>query len=115
MLAGGEGWGEGVVRESGIDMCTLFHLKWITNKDLQYSTWNSAQCCVEAWMGGASEGEWIHVYVWLGPFPVYLKLPQHCLLIGYVLVLSPFSRVTPWTVARQAPLSMGILQARILE
>ena len=23
--------------------------------------------------------------------------------------------VTPWTVARQAPLSMGILQARILE
>jgi len=23
--------------------------------------------------------------------------------------------MTPWTVARQAPLSMGILQARILE
>ena len=23
--------------------------------------------------------------------------------------------VTPWTIARQAPLSMGILQARILE
>ena len=23
--------------------------------------------------------------------------------------------VTPWTVARQAPLSMGILQARVLE
>ena len=100
-------------------MCTLFHLKWITNKDLQYSTWNSAQCCVEAWMGGESEGEWVHVYVWLGPFPVYLKLPQHCLLIGYVLVLSPFSRVqlcvTPWTVALQAPRSMGILQAIILE
>ena len=34
-------------------------------------------------------------------------------------VLSCFSRVllfaTPWTVAHQAPLSMGILQARILE
>ena len=34
-------------------------------------------------------------------------------------VLSCFSRVqlfvTPWTVACQAPLSMGILQARILE
>ena len=34
-------------------------------------------------------------------------------------VLSPFSRVwlfaTPWTVAHPAPLSMGILQARILE
>ena len=22
-------------------------------------------------------GEWIHVYVWLGPFAVLLKLPQH--------------------------------------
>jgi len=26
-----------------------------------------------------------------------------------------FDSVTPWTVARQAPLSVGILQARILE
>ena len=26
-----------------------------------------------------------------------------------------FDSVTPWTVARQAPLSMGILQASILE
>ena len=37
----------------------------------------------------------------------------------HVWVLSSFSRVwffvTPWTVACQAPLSMGILQARILE
>ena len=36
-----------------------------------------------------------------------------------VNVLSHFSRVwlsaTPWTVARQAPLSMGLLQARTLE
>ena len=37
----------------------------------------------------------------------------------YVRVLSHFRNVrlfaTPWTVAHQAPLSMGILQARILE
>ena len=26
----------------------------ITNKDLLYSTWNSAQCCVADWMGGES-------------------------------------------------------------
>ena len=26
---------------------------------------------------------WIHVYVWLNPFTVHLKLSQHCLLIGY--------------------------------
>ena len=37
----------------------------------------------------------------------------------YADVLSPFSRVqlfaTLWTVAHQAPLSMGFFQARILE
>ena len=40
--------------------------------------------------------------------------------VGYaVLCAQSLSRVrlfvTPWTVAHQAPLSMGILQARILE
>ena len=34
----------------------------ITKKDLLYSTGNSAQCYVAAWMGGESGGEWIHVY-----------------------------------------------------
>ena len=41
------------------------------------STGNSAQCYVAAWMGGESGGEWIHVYVWLSPFPVHLKLSQY--------------------------------------
>ena len=54
---GGEGWGEGIVREFGIDMYTLSYLKWITNKDLLYSTGNSAQCYVAAWMGGEFGGE----------------------------------------------------------
>ena len=35
---------EGIVREFGIDMYTVLYLRWITNKDLLYSTWNSAQC-----------------------------------------------------------------------
>ena len=35
--------GEGTVRELGIDMYTPPYLKWITNKDLVYSTGNSAQ------------------------------------------------------------------------
>ena len=26
-------------------------VKWITNKDLLYSTWTSAQCYVPAWIG----------------------------------------------------------------
>ena len=37
--------GEGIVREFGTDMYThIRYLKWITNKDLQYSIGNSAKC-----------------------------------------------------------------------
>ena len=75
--------GGGTVRECGMDMYTLLYLKWITNKDLLYSTRNSAQCYVAAWMGVAFGGEWIHVYVWLSPFAIHLKLSQHCLLISF--------------------------------
>ena len=46
-----------------------------------YSTWNSAQCYVPAWMGGGFGEELIHVYVWLSHFAVHLKLPQHCQLV----------------------------------
>ena len=70
--------GKGIVREFVINMYTLLYLKWITNKVLLYSTGNSAQCYMAAWMGGEFGGEWIHVYVWLSPFPVHLQLSQHC-------------------------------------
>ena len=70
--------GEGIVREFGIDMYTLLYLKWVANKDLLYSTWNSAQCYVATWMGGEFGGEWMHVYVWLSPFAVHLEPSQHC-------------------------------------
>ena len=69
----GEGWGEGTVREFGMDIYTLLYLKWITNKDLLYSTGNSIQCYVAAWTGGEFGGEWIHVSVWLSPLVVYLN------------------------------------------
>jgi len=59
-------------------MYTLIYFKWITNKDLLYSTSNSTQCYVAPWMGGESGGEWIHVYVWLSPFVLHQKLSQHC-------------------------------------
>ena len=39
----GVGGREGIVREFGMDVYTLPHLKWITNKDLLYSTGNSAR------------------------------------------------------------------------
>ena len=56
-----------------MDMYILLYLKWIINKDLLYSTWNSAQCYVAAWMGGELGGEWIPVYVWLSLFAVHVK------------------------------------------
>ena len=67
------------VREFGADMYTLLYLKWITNKGRGlYSTGNSAQCDVTAWMGEEFGGEWIHVYVWLSQFTVQLKRSEHC-------------------------------------
>ena len=58
-------------------MYTLLYLKWITNKDLLYSTGNSAQCYVAAWVGGEF-GENGCMYIWLSPFAAHMKLSQHC-------------------------------------
>ena len=76
MVAKGRGrrWEKRIVRYLGIGKYTLLYLKWITDKDLLYSTWNSAQCYVEAWMGAGFGGEWIWVYAWLSLFTVHLKL-----------------------------------------
>ena len=115
----GGGKDGGKVCEFEIDMYTLLYFKWVTSKDLVYSTGSVAQCHVAAWMGGESGRQWIPVYVWLSPFTVDLKLSQHCYWAMRSRVLSRFSCVrlfvTPWTVAHQAPLSMGILQSRIRE
>ena len=78
--------GEGIVREFGKVTYTLLYSKWITNKDIFYSTWNSTQCYVSVWMGRGFGREWIHIYVWLSPFTVHLKLPQ--LLISYTPIQS---------------------------
>ena len=72
-------WGEGIhvlaVADQQEDTAIF---EWITNKALLYSTGNSAQCSVAAWMGEEFGGEWIHVYAWLSPCAVHLKLSQHC-------------------------------------
>ena len=53
--------GEGAVRELGMGMYTAVFK--ITNKDLLYSTQNSAQCYVPAWMGGGlGENGYMYVY-----------------------------------------------------
>jgi len=61
-----------MVREFGMDLYTLLHLKRTTNKNRLYGTGSSA------WMGGEFGGEWIHVYVWLILSAAHLKLSQHC-------------------------------------
>ena len=58
--------GGGPARELGTDMNILLYLKWITNKDLLYSTWNSAQRYAAAWMGGEFGRErYMHMYGWV--------------------------------------------------
>ena len=58
-------------------MDILLYLKWITNKYLLYSTWNTAQCFLAAWIGDEFGGERTHVYLRLSPFTAHLKLSQH--------------------------------------
>ena len=41
-VGGGKGWRKGIVKEFEMGMETLLYLKWITNKDLLYNTWNCA-------------------------------------------------------------------------
>ena len=60
------GGGGRTVRAFGMDMYTLLYLKWITNKDVLYGTWNSAQCYVVAYMYSMSL------------LAVHLKLSQVC-------------------------------------
>ena len=60
---GGKAGGGGMNQEIGIDIYTLLYIKQITNKDLLYSTGNSTQYSVMAYMGKESKKEWIYVYV----------------------------------------------------
>ena len=78
MVTRGEGWEEGIVREFRMDRYTLLYLKWITNKDLLYSTGNSAQCYGAAWMWVGFGGIRINEYVCVSPFALHLKLSQYC-------------------------------------
>ena len=60
MVAGG-GVGEGIVRELGKGTYTLLYLKWITNKDLLYSTGNSLNVMWQpGWEGGLGENGYIY-------------------------------------------------------
>ena len=75
--------GEGIIREFGMDMYTLLCLKWVSKKGPVYSTWNSAQCYMAAWMEGEFGGKWIHIYVGLSPFAVHLNSIVNCYTLTY--------------------------------
>ena len=68
MIAGQRAGGRGGVWDGHVHTAIF---KWITNRDLLYSTW-SAQGDMATWMGGEFGGKWIHVYVWLSPFTDHL-------------------------------------------
>ena len=59
-------------------MCILLYLKWITNKDYCIAQGTLPNVMWQPGWERSLGGEWIHVYVWLSPFAVYLKLSQHC-------------------------------------
>ena len=61
-----------------MDMHTRLYPKWITNKDLLYSTENSVRCSTPVWMGREFGKDWIHVNIRPRHFAVGLKLSQHC-------------------------------------
>ena len=107
-----------ILREFGINMYIPLYLKWITNKDLLYSTGNPAQCYVAAWMGGKFRGKWIHAYVPLSPLAVHLKSSQR-VNQSVLCYAQRFSRVqlfvTPMNCNLPGSSVHGILQARILE
>ena len=41
---------------------TLLYLKWITNKEVLYSTENSVRCYVAVWIEGEFGKKWILLY-----------------------------------------------------
>ena len=78
MVEGEEGLGEGIAREFEINMYTRLYLKWITNKDLLYSTGSSAHVmCQPGWEGSLRENEYM-IYKRLSPSAVHLKLSPRC-------------------------------------
>ena len=91
-----------------------------TNKELLYSTWNSTQYYVAAWMGGEFGQEWIYVYIWLSPLLFtynYYNIVNHlCMLCMHATSLQSCPTLCdPIDGSPPGSSVPGILQARILE
>ena len=92
-----------------MDMYILLYLKWITNKGLQYSIWNSAQCYVTAWMERSlGKNGYMYMYDWV---PLLYTWNYHN-IVNWLCVCAQLLRhvrlfTISWTAACQSPLSMG--------
>ena len=61
-----EGWGEGIVREFGMDMYTLLYLKWITNKNPLYIAHGTLLNVMWqlGWEGSLGENGYMYMYMY---------------------------------------------------
>ena len=109
MVARREGWRERIVRELGTDMYTLWYLIWITNKVLPYSTWNLLSVIWQPrWKGNLRENGCMYTYAWVPLLSTWNYYNIGNKLRLHAQSLKPYPTIpTSWTVARQAPLSMG--------
>ena len=72
-------WGRGKDREFGNVGYTLLHSKWITNKDLLYSTWNSLYSVLCASLDERTVWRRMDACTCMAEsLCFHLKLPQHC-------------------------------------
>ena len=112
MVTRGKEWGKGIVKEFGIDMYMLLYLKWVTNKDLLYSTGTSTQCYVTAWMEG-SLGKNGYMYI-CGWVPLLSTWNYHNIANQLWKVKVKVAQLCP-TLCDPIDYTVHGLQARILE
>ena len=62
---------------------------------IPYSTWDSAQRYVAAWMGGEFGGEWRRVYVRLSPFAVHLQLSYLANYLAFLKFVNRYRKEEP--------------------
>ena len=58
-------WGEGIVREFGMNMYALLHLKWITNKDLLQQGTLLNVMWQPGWEGSLGENAYMYMCGWV--------------------------------------------------
>ena len=76
-----------IVRVFGKVMYTLLYLKWITNRDLLDSTWNSAECCAS--LDGRGVGGWMDACICMAK-TLHCSPETTTLLIGYTTIQNVF-------------------------